>query len=242
MIPDSSEALFFSLDYRSLTERTITQLRLAIKNNHFQPGQQLPSEAELGRQLKVSRTVMRQTLSHLKAEGLIISQQGKGHFVRKPSETAILLFSQSESDTHGIKHWFELLASLVMGAAGYAASARSVTDLAAIEAVVQSTESESVNPAREEGAFFPFYICLAAATHNPYFIDLLTFLHSKLSLAIDQEFLQTTAEETFPEGIVAKYQLIVDAIQASDGKAARDAVRVHLINTARRWGIHTNGI
>jgi GntR family transcriptional repressor for pyruvate dehydrogenase complex len=242
MIPDSSEALFFSLDYRSLTERTITQLRLAIKNNHFQPGQQLPSEAELGRQLKVSRTVMRQTLSHLKAEGLIISQQGKGHFVRKPSETAILLFSQPESDAHEINHWFELLASLVIGAAGYAASVRSVTDLAAIKAVVQPTGFEGANRTSGEEAFFSFYICLATATHNPYFIDLLQFLHSKLSLAGEHNFLQTAAQVSFPEDIVSEYKLIVDAIEGSDGKAARDAVRVHLINTAGRWKIPASGI
>lgn len=236
MIPDSSEKSFFSLDHRSLTERTISQLRLAIKNNHFQPGQQLPSEAELGRQLKVSRTVMRQTLSHLKAEGLIISQQGKGHFVCKPSETAILHFSLPESDADVFHQWFELLAAVVTGAAGYAASSRNVTDLADIKKIVQSTELEDVNISAWAVNCFSFYTGLAAAAHNSYFIDLLNFLQEKLSSVVFQNLPQTTARKSHAGEIVAEFHSILDAIQAGDRKAAQDAAWIHVTNTAKKWG------
>lgn len=235
-----NKALCRPLDYRSLTERTIAHLRLVLKNAYFKPGQQLPSEAELGRQLKVSRTVMRQALSHLKAEGLIFSQQGKGHFVGKPNETVILHFSLPASGTNELQHWFELLASLVQGAAGYAALVRSVMDLASIEAIVQTREDGGIGLPDGKEKLFSFYIALATATHNPYFVDLVKFLHEKLSSAMCEDCMQVTTRDCGPSGIIAEYRAVFNALQASDVKSARDAAWVQVTNTARRWGLLTS--
>jgi GntR family transcriptional repressor for pyruvate dehydrogenase complex len=67
-----------SQDSRSLTDDVAAQLRAAIQAGGHLPGERLPTEAVLGSQLKVSRSVLREALSQLKAEGLIVSQQGRG--------------------------------------------------------------------------------------------------------------------------------------------------------------------
>ncbi len=59
----------------------LNQLRHLILSGEWPPGSKLPSENELRRQLNISRSTIRQALSHAEAEGLIKKVPGKGTFV-----------------------------------------------------------------------------------------------------------------------------------------------------------------
>jgi DNA-binding FadR family transcriptional regulator len=60
------------------------ELRIAIRDGRFAPGSQLPSYEALMKQYGVSITVIRSAVRELKTEGLVITHQGKGAFVRDP--------------------------------------------------------------------------------------------------------------------------------------------------------------
>jgi len=64
----------------SLTEQTRLYIKERILNNAFQDGR-IPSETELAQALGVSRTTVRDALSKLENEGVIIRKQGAGTFV-----------------------------------------------------------------------------------------------------------------------------------------------------------------
>jgi GntR family transcriptional regulator len=68
---------------KTLTQAAQHELRLAITQGTYRPGSQLPTEAELGELLGVSRTVVREALRVLEEEGLITRRQGVGTFVRE---------------------------------------------------------------------------------------------------------------------------------------------------------------
>lgn len=70
------------IESKTLTEAAQNALRLAIAQGTYRPGSQLPTEAELGEQLGVSRTVVREALRILQDEGLIMRRHGVGTFVR----------------------------------------------------------------------------------------------------------------------------------------------------------------
>lgn len=70
------------IESKTLTEAAQKTLRLAIAQGTYRPGSQLPTEAELGEQLGVSRTVVREALRVLQDEGLIMRRHGVGTFVR----------------------------------------------------------------------------------------------------------------------------------------------------------------
>ncbi|MDQ0029684.1 GntR family transcriptional regulator [Arthrobacter bambusae] len=53
----------------------------AIRNNLLHPGSMLPTETELGTDMKVSRTVVREALMLLEEDGLIRARRGVGRFV-----------------------------------------------------------------------------------------------------------------------------------------------------------------
>src|SRR5512134_3126107 len=67
---------------KTLTEIALQELRQAILGGTFQPGSQLPTEAELCDMLGVSRTVVREALRVLEDDGLVARRHGVGTFVR----------------------------------------------------------------------------------------------------------------------------------------------------------------
>lgn len=67
---------------KTLTGIALEELRQAILGGTFQPGSQLPTEAELCEMLGVSRTVVREALRVLDDDGLVVRRHGIGTFVR----------------------------------------------------------------------------------------------------------------------------------------------------------------
>lgn len=67
---------------RAVFRQIADQLREAIDKGRFKEGDKLPSEAELVDHYSVSRMTVRNSLSILQGEGLVLSEHGKGVFVR----------------------------------------------------------------------------------------------------------------------------------------------------------------
>jgi|SRR5579884_2359800 DNA-binding GntR family transcriptional regulator len=62
-------------------------IRAEIRAGRLKPGDKIKSEAELEREHGVSRTVVREAIGQLRADGLIISHQGKGRYVTTDAPT-----------------------------------------------------------------------------------------------------------------------------------------------------------
>jgi GntR family transcriptional regulator len=56
-------------------------ISLYIRQQRLKPGDRIPSETELCELMAVSRTVVRQALSELVYQGVLVKEQGKGSFV-----------------------------------------------------------------------------------------------------------------------------------------------------------------
>jgi GntR family transcriptional regulator len=65
----------------SLPERAADDLRMSIRDGRIVNNGRLPSELELVRQLRVSRSTLRHAISILEEEGLVRRRQGHGTFV-----------------------------------------------------------------------------------------------------------------------------------------------------------------
>jgi GntR family transcriptional regulator len=70
------------MTHAPLFRRIADDLRAAILAGELTPGAQLPSENELSEQYSTTRVTVRKALALLKADGLLITQQGRGAFVR----------------------------------------------------------------------------------------------------------------------------------------------------------------
>jgi len=68
-------------DKRSLSIQTREHLLRLIKDGIYEPGEQLPSEADLAAQLGISRPTLREALLNLEQEDIIVRKHGVGTFV-----------------------------------------------------------------------------------------------------------------------------------------------------------------
>jgi GntR family transcriptional regulator len=67
-----------------LYQQVAAELRRQITTGRYAPGDELPSERELGERFKVSGGVVRSALVQLRAEGLVVTYQGKRPVVLEP--------------------------------------------------------------------------------------------------------------------------------------------------------------
>jgi GntR family transcriptional regulator len=65
----------------SLSAQAQKYLLSLVENGTYQPGEQLPSEADLAAQLGISRPTLREALMNLEQEGILIRKHGVGTFV-----------------------------------------------------------------------------------------------------------------------------------------------------------------
>lgn len=97
----------------SLYYKVAEVLREQIQSGRLRPGERLPSEEELCKLFRVSRTTLRAALGILASEGLIRREQGRGTYVTEPKfeQTACQLLSFSkEMKQRGLKPGAQVLA------------------------------------------------------------------------------------------------------------------------------------
>jgi GntR family transcriptional regulator len=68
-------------DSRPLYVQTVDALYALIQEGAFQPGEPLPSAELLAEQLGVSRSTLREAISYLEIDGLLVRRQGVGTYV-----------------------------------------------------------------------------------------------------------------------------------------------------------------
>ncbi len=68
-------------DRRPLYVKAITAITEMVETGQIPVGSRLPSEAELAEMLGISRSTLREALSHLETYGMVTRQQGRGTFV-----------------------------------------------------------------------------------------------------------------------------------------------------------------
>jgi len=76
-------------DPRPPYQQVANLLRAAILTRTFQPGEKLPSGPELAKRYGVARMTIQQAVRLLRDEGLIVSRQGSGVFVRERTERPV---------------------------------------------------------------------------------------------------------------------------------------------------------
>ncbi|WP_026425049.1 GntR family transcriptional regulator [Actinokineospora inagensis] len=76
-------------DPRPPFQQVANVLRAAIATRKLEPGDRLPSYAELAERFKVAPMTVQKVISLLRDEGLVVTRQGKGTFVRQRTERAV---------------------------------------------------------------------------------------------------------------------------------------------------------
>ncbi len=222
---------------RTLTATVAERLREAIRTGELRPGDRLPSEAGLTRAHGVSRTVIREAIAALSADGLVEARHGVGVFVLSPAPgTLPMLQPFDPSRISSIIEMLELRAAVEIEAAGLAAVRRSAAQEEALFERLEALEQliRAGKPTTE--ADYAFHLALADAVNNPRFREFLEMMgRTIIPRATFGEDQPETAPAEYLDQIQAEHARLADAVARQDEDAAREAMRTHLKGSQKRY-------
>jgi GntR family transcriptional repressor for pyruvate dehydrogenase complex len=219
---------------KTLADQVTGALVNKIIGNEF-AGSQLPSEQAMAEGFGVSRTVIREAVSRLKAEGLIDTRQGRGAFVRTDRLDVPFRIDLNSEDLLGsLLHIIELRRGLDAEIAFLAARRRKRDQMAAIRRALADIERASKAGRDAAAEDLAFHLSIAQATGNPLFLELLRFLNQFLYIAIRVTRANEDQRVEFSEQTRVEHMAIAGAIERQDPEAAATAAKTHMINAAVR--------
>ena len=228
---------------RGLVDEIVETLATSIREGQLQPGDKLPTEAEIMARFDVSRTVVRESLSKLQASGLVETRHGIGTFVLPPQDSGNFKITAEDFATVAdVISVLELRISLETEAAGLAAQRRTPENLATMETALLAFQN-SIN--RDSDAVppdFQFHMEVARSTGNRHFADLMTYLGTMISPRTRVNTVLSAPEGrlNYLQRVNGEHESIYNAIRDQDAEAARAAMRTHLSNSRERLRRGTN--
>jgi GntR family transcriptional regulator, transcriptional repressor for pyruvate dehydrogenase complex len=217
----------------SLVEDAIRMIEGVIRED-LSVGERLPSEAEMSRQLQVSRPVVREALAFLRADGLVESRQGQGLFV---TAQAVLRMRVEDlrPDGAGLLDLLEMRRALEAETARLAAERRTPADVAKLRAALQAM-AEADEAGRDGVAEdLAFHLAIATTSRNPLLIKMIHFWSALLKDAIALIREADKADEAVLQTRQMRHAAIVHHIEAGDAEAAHRAMTDHMGETLVRF-------
>lgn len=213
-----------------LSHAVTEELQRQITTGALAPGAQLPTEQQMVMQFGVSRTVVREAVSALRANGLVEARQGSGVFVTgsKPQKSPGI-FSVDIASLASTLELFEVRLPLEVEAAGIAAMRRSVTQELAIQSALDRFNAGVIDNQSSLDADLELHMAIAEATNNRFYADALTFLARRTITR------PHTPDRDDLAAVSAEHSRIVSAISDQNPELAREEMRRHLANSIRRY-------
>ena len=222
--------------HRSLAQDVVHYVSGIIRDRPILAGEKLPTEQEIMQAVGVSRSVVREAISHMQSAGLIEARQGIGTFVQEATPQHMGLDPNAIVTMHDVLAVLELRISLETESAGLAAMRRTEAQLAQLRAALDAFEADCRGSGETARADTIFHLAIAQASGNRFLYDLLHHLGSNIMpRARDSAAkLKRDAPAVFIERVIREHEDIFDAIARQDAESARAAMRTHLGNSRER--------
>jgi GntR family transcriptional regulator, transcriptional repressor for pyruvate dehydrogenase complex len=223
---------------RKLSRGLFEQLAEQIKSGRLAAGARLPTEEELSRAARVSRTVVREAVAALRADGLVVTRQGVGAFVSAaPQQAPFRIDADGMRSIGEMLHVMELRLGVEIESAGLAAERASKAQLRAISAALEAMDRAAAQGKDAIDQDLELHRAIAEATGNPQFPRFLQFIGRHL---IPRRIVSGMPQsmggrEAYLKLLQEEHRGIVEAIQNHDPKAAREAMRRHLTRSVERY-------
>jgi DNA-binding FadR family transcriptional regulator len=215
--------------YRQIADR----IGVRIRSGEYSPGERLPAERELARQLHVSRPSLREALIALEVQGYVEVRIGSGIYVRDRHERAAARRSAA-SDAGP----FELMRARGLVETECAALAARNATRAQVAAIRKALKEMARANRDGRDPRLPdrlFHLRIAEATGNSALVLMVQSLWDQrlgtLFSRLDHHFARPATQAQ----AIREHRRIVAAIAAGDARGARRAMRDHIEETSRRY-------
>lgn len=210
-----SHSIFESTSHGSLGSKIFILLRDRILNESYQCGDKL-NELTLAKELKISRTPIREALKQLELEGLVESIPNKGVYVKG--------FSPRDIDD-----MFEIRLSLEGLAVSFAIDRMDEVHLAKIKEVFELLEFYTAKGDFDKVNDFNilFHESIYQATQSTYFEQILKDIHYYVSVTSRHSI----ARPERLESSLLEHRAILEAIIDMDKEEATERIQRHIRKT-----------
>ena len=212
-------------------ELVVRHVRELIVRGKFRPGQRLPTERELVREVGVSRTSVRAGLQALAAKGLLVIRHGAGTFVADgppvlDSEPLSLLAALHGFTRHQM---FEARRTLEVSIARMAAERRTAEQLAAISDAVSGMFAACEDPQAFLVEDIRFHAAVGTASGNP----ILASVVEMISAMFYEQRRQTADRGRALRPVADVHWQIYQAIRDREAGRAAHLMSEHLIQAQK---------
>lgn len=210
----------------STFEETVERLGSAIRLGLLAPGDKLPPERQLAKQLGISRSTLRQALTALVQSGYLVALRGRtgGTFV---AERPPLAEHGGEPLDHRAWAVLDYRVAIESGAALLAAERGTEVQFDRLEKLVEKMAGELENFEEYRRTDIRFHIGIAEAAHSPRLLSAMTDVQAQMSALI--------AAIPHPPEVLARsneqHGRLVKALRKRDGAQMVKQMREHTEGT-----------
>jgi len=191
-------------------ERAYQQLRAAIQAGQLAPGTRL-REVELAESLGLSRTPVREALSRLESEGLVVNEPNRGMMV-------------TQLDASMVSELYVMREVLEGTAAALAARHATDVELSLLRDIVERDLAIADDPVRLAANNRLFHETLHRCAHNRYLLKTLRSLHESMALLGRS----TLAVPGRPRASYEEHISLIEALEHRDTALAEQIMRRHI--------------
>ena len=215
------------IERTNLQTAVTKEILLRIVERRYPVGSRLPPEREMAADLDVSRPTLRQALVLLRSLGILSVKHGSGSYINDPQSVEMPESLRAEVFGLDVGILADLLVAreaIEVAAAGLAATRRTRDQLAEMRRLQEIMSEHMFDTAPFVDANARFHRIIADASENRYLKDAAEKITAKLRL-----YMVATTYVAHRHGQTLKqHERIIEALAASDSKAAARAVRTHL--------------
>lgn len=221
-----------SIETKRLYVQIADQLRTLIDEKKITPGDRLPPERDLARQLGVSRPSLREALIALEIEGRIEIRMGSGVFVcqanppKQGKESAPLGESPLE-----IMKARALIETAIIAQVAPHIRPKDIQHLKQLVADMERQEGDATEHLMTDHAF---HIYLASLSGNDVLVRLIGELFKDRFSPISTKFNTHFQNRETLAGADREHRAIVEALEAKDSILAQAAMHKHLTTAYER--------
>lgn len=218
----------------SVARATVSALQTMIREGRLQPGDRIPPQRNLARDLNVSRATLREALSILSAIGEIVPRpNGRGFVCASPGEVETPSWRFSARYSLREVYQFRFIAESY--AASLAALHHTEEELAALRACLEALRkaAKEADGAAHGRADFDFHRLIMRASRNKLLVD----MHDAFAKIVLESQRLPTERRGALWVVVVEHERILEAIAMGDPEGASYYMRRHISMAGGRAGV-----
>ena len=229
--------MFRAVRQNHVYKEVLDQIEASITRDEFKVGERLPTEKELQKAFRASRTPIREALKALEKKGLIEIRKGAkgGSYVKALEIDHITEDLDRLIRQHRVSmsHLAEFRMVLEGAAAGLAAERATPEDIAELKDLVNRMEQYAKTPGEGHDQFHKTerqcHLLLARICGNPMYQWVLTTIHTN----IDAYYCLLAGRDRYIVELLDDWRQIVNSLEKGEAANISDLISVHVFRSNR---------